>query len=186
MPSIATWNVNSVKARLSHLLLFLRKEKPDILLLQELKCEDAAFPAMEVEELGYNLALHGQKTYNGVAILSKFPLSDVRRGLPGDEADEQARYIEAVASVKDGAIRVASVYAPNGQEMESDKFAYKARFYERMRAHFSALLALNESTVIGGDIKMKDRVLTQIDQEAVLAHCREDAEDLWKRINAGR
>lgn len=97
--TVATWNVNSVKARLSHLLGWLRSEKPDIVLLQELKCTNDAFPAMEIEDLGYNLAIHGEKTYNGVAILSKYPLEDITRGLPGDPMDTQARYIEAVVSV---------------------------------------------------------------------------------------
>lgn len=96
---IATWNVNSVKSRLAHLLEWLRREQPGIVLLQELKCTDDNFPAMEIEDLGYNLAVYGQKTYNGVAILSKFPLSDIERGLPGDSADEHARYIEAVVNI---------------------------------------------------------------------------------------
>ena len=85
---IATWNVNSVKARLGHVLVYLRQTAPDVLLLQELKVVDEAFPALEIEDLGYNLALHGQKTYNGVAILSKRPIEDVRRGLPGGEGDD--------------------------------------------------------------------------------------------------
>lgn len=153
---IAAWNVNSVKARLAHLLAFLREAAPDIVLLQETKCEDAAFPALEIEELGYNLALHGQKTYNGVAILSKFPLEDVTRGLPpltgsGDAEDVQARYIEAVVSLPGAALRVASVYVPNGQDPESDKFAYKLRFLTRLRAHAASLLQYEEMLIIGGD-----------------------------------
>lgn len=148
---IATWNVNSVKSRLEHLLGWLKEDAPDIVLLQELKCVEEAFPAMEIGDLGYNLAIHGQKTYNGVAILSKFPLDDVRKGLPGDDSDEQARYIEAVASFKGGAVRVASVYVPNGQEVGSDKFAYKMKFYDRMRAHLASLMQLNEITIVGGD-----------------------------------
>ena len=104
---IATWTVNSVKIRLPQLLEWLRTDKPDIVLLQEIKCVNDAFPAMEIEELGYNLALHGEKTYNGVAILSKFPLSDITRGLQGDDADMQARYIELGASLPGGATRVA-------------------------------------------------------------------------------
>jgi len=149
--TITSWNVNSVKARLSHLLDFLRDAKPDIVLLQELKCVSDAFPAMEIEELGYNLAIHGEKTYNGVAILSKFPLDDISRGLPGDESDTQARYIEAVVSLPGRALRVASVYVPNGQETGSDKFAYKLRFLDRLHAHISQLLSYDEIQVIGGD-----------------------------------
>lgn len=149
---IVTWNVNSIKIRLPHLLDWLKRDNPDIVLLQELKCTDDAFPTMEIEELGYNLALQGEKTYNGVAILSKFPLSDITRGLPGDAADTQARYVEAVASLPDNrAMRIASVYVPNGQTADSDKFAYKLRFLERLRAHMQTLLFYDEMLVIGGD-----------------------------------
>lgn len=152
--SIATFNVNSIKARLPNVLAWLASAKPDIALLQELKCVDEAFPAMEIEELGYNLALFGQKTYNGVAILSKFPLDDVVRGLPGDASDDQARYIEAVASIPGGAIRVASAYVPNGQDVASDKFPYKLKFLERLRAHWAERLAYHEIAVLGGDFNV--------------------------------
>ncbi|MDE3015352.1 MAG: exodeoxyribonuclease III [Pseudomonadota bacterium] len=168
--SIAAWNVNSVKARIVHMLDWLKQDAPDIALLQETKCVDDAFPKMEIEDLGYNLALFGEKTYNGVAILSKFPLEDIRRGLPGDSGDAQARYIEAVVSLprvtgagcrvsdKKGipsvtpqALRVASVYVPNGQDAASEKFQYKLRFLDRLRAHMQTLLAYDEMLVIGGD-----------------------------------
>ncbi len=149
--SIATFNVNSVKARLPNLLAWLDESKIDIVLLQELKCVDETFPVMEIEERGYNIATHGQKTYNGVAILSKFPLEDVIRGLPGDDSDDQARYIEAVVSVPGGALRVASAYVPNGQDVASDKFPYKLKFLERLRAHWRQQLAFNEIAVLGGD-----------------------------------
>jgi exodeoxyribonuclease-3 len=153
MPSItiATFNVNSIKARLPNLLAWLDEARTDIVLLQELKCTDDTFPAMEIEERGYNIATHGQKTYNGVAILSKFPLDDITRGLPGDDTDEQARYIEAVVSIPGGALRVASAYVPNGQEVGSDKFAYKLRFFERLRAHWQERLRYHEIAVLGGD-----------------------------------
>ena len=148
---IATWNVNSIKVRLPQLLEWLKRDRPDIVLLQETKCTDDAFPAMEIEELGYNLALFGEKTYNGVAILSKFPLSDIRKGLPGDDGDTHARYIEAVASLTSSVIRVASVYVPNGQDAQSDKFPYKLRFLDRLYAHVKTLLPYEEMLVIGGD-----------------------------------
>src|SRR5205814_336120 len=122
------------------LLQWLKSEKPDIVLLQELKCIEDAFPAMEIEELGYNCAIHGQKTYNGIAILSKFPLADVAKGLPGDDSDLHARYIEAVVSLPGKAMRIASVYVPNGQTADSDKFQYKLRFLERLYAHIKTLL----------------------------------------------
>lgn len=152
--TIATFNVNSVKARINNLLAWLDESRTDIVLLQELKCVEEAFPAMEIEERGYNLALFGQKTYNGVAILSKFPLDDVTRGLPSDEADEQARYIEAVVSLPGSAMRVASAYVPNGQDVASDKFPYKLKFLERLRAHWLERLAYREVAVLGGDFNV--------------------------------
>lgn len=151
---IITWNINSVKARLSHLLQFLKNESPDIVLLQELKCMNEAFPAAEVEELGYNIALHGQKTYNGVAILSKFPLEDVHRGLAGEDEDLQARYIEAVVSLKGSALRVASVYVPNGQEVGSEKYEYKLRFFKRLFNHLQFTVRADEGFIIGGDFNV--------------------------------
>lgn len=151
MITIATFNVNSIKIRLPNLLAWLKDRPVDILLLQELKCETDAFPAMELEALGYHCAVHGQKTYNGVAILSKFPLKDVTRVLPGMDSDDQARYIEALVDAPTGTIRVASAYVPNGQDVTSEKFPYKLGFYDRLYAHWQAALALNEPAVLGGD-----------------------------------
>jgi exodeoxyribonuclease III len=165
--SIATFNVNSVKARLPNLLAWLDASRTDIVLLQELKCVDDAFPAMEIEERGYNIAIHGQKTYNGVAILSKFPLDDVVRGLGGDDADEQARYIEAVVSVQGGALRVASVYVPNGQDVTSDKFPYKLKFLERLRAHWAQRLTYHEVAVLGGDFNVAPAPMDVYDAAAL-------------------
>ena len=108
---IATWNVNSINARLDHLLTWFREASPDVAALQEIKCIDEKFPTEAFESLGYNVAVHGQKTYNGVALLSKYPMEDVHRGLPGDETDEQARYIEAlIASPRP--IRVGASICP--------------------------------------------------------------------------
>lgn len=152
--SITTFNVNSLKARLSNVLEWLDAVKPDVVLFQETKCVDDAFPRLELEERGYNLAIHGQKTYNGVAICSKFPLDDVIRGLPGDDADDHARYIEAVASVPGGAIRVASAYVPNGQTLDSEKYPYKMKFYERLRTHWQRQLKHDEIAVLGGDFNV--------------------------------
>jgi exodeoxyribonuclease-3 len=148
---IATWNVNSVKQRLEHLRRFLEAAQPDVLCLQELKCQEPAFPAAEIEGLGYNIAVLGQKAFNGVAILSKAPLSDIRRGLPGDEADEQARYIEGVVSTPAGAVRVASIYLPNGNPLGTEKFTYKLAWMERLRRHAAELLAHEEPLVLAGD-----------------------------------
>lgn len=147
---IQTWNVNSVKARLEHLTKHLREKKPDVMLLQELKCQTADFPYMEIEDCGYNIAAHGQKTYNGVAILSKFPIEDINTNLGGEETDQEARYIEAFT----GGCRVVSVYVPNGMDEGSDKFQYKLRFFKRLREHFQTLLQYDEKLVIGGDFNV--------------------------------
>lgn len=158
--TVATWNVNSIKSRLHQLLPWLESRKPDIVLLQELKCVDEAFPSFEIESLGYNIAAHGQKTYNGVAILSKFPLEDVTRNIPKPgsvEADIQSRYIEALTTTPIGVMRVASVYVPNGQDPESDKFQYKLGFLEQLAAHIEALKSYDEMLVIGGDYNVAPR-----------------------------
>ena len=118
---IATWNINSIKARTETALAWFKEAEPDVVCLQELKCEDHAFPREAFEALGYNLAIHGQKTYNGVAILSKIPFDEVRPQLPGGPDDVQARYIEAVIS----GIRIASIYLPNGNPPDTDKYTYK-------------------------------------------------------------
>lgn len=149
---IATWNVNSVRQRLAPLLAFLKESAPDALCLQELKCEEAAFPRMEVEDAGYNVVLHGQKTFNGVAILSRHPIADWFSGLPGFDHEGQSRYIEAVISDgAGGAVRVASIYAPNGNPPETPKYPYKLAFMEALTAHAAALLRLEEATVLAGD-----------------------------------
>ncbi|MGB8898590.1 MAG: exodeoxyribonuclease III [Methylocella sp.] len=147
---IATWNVNSVRQRTEHLLRYLRDAKPDVLCLQELKCVDAAFPRMEVEAEGYNAAVHGQKGFNGVAILAKASI-EAARGLPGDPDDEQARYIEAVVPNGEGIVRVASIYLPNGNPPQTEKYAYKLAFMDRLIAHARNLLALEEPLVLAGD-----------------------------------
>jgi exodeoxyribonuclease III len=165
--SIATFNVNSIKARLPNLLAWLDEATPDIVLLQELKCTDDTLPAMEIEERGYNIASHGQKTYNGVAILSKFPLDDITRGLAGDDADAQARYIEAVVSIPGGALRVASAYVPNGQDVTSDKFPYKLKFLERLRAHWAERLTYNEVAILGGDFNVAPEPIDVYDPAAL-------------------
>lgn len=147
MTLIVSWNVNSIRVRLPQLTEYLQSRQPDILLLQELKVQNDLFPYDEIQNLGYNIAIHGQKTYNGVAILSKLPISDVQTTLPGDDEDLNARYIEALC----GHYHVASVYVPNGQEVGSEKYQYKLKFYERLYAHLQSLLRNNDLTIIGGD-----------------------------------
>lgn len=153
---IATWNVNSINARLEAVTQWLKEASPDVALLQELKCLDEKFPREAIESLGYNVETHGQKTYNGVAILSKLPLSDVSRGLAGEESDEQARYIEAVIEAPTP-FRVASIYLPNGNPIGTEKFDYKIRFLERLRAHAANLLKFEEILVLGGDYNIIPR-----------------------------
>jgi len=144
---IATWNINSVRARLPALLDWLKQASPDVLLLQETKVQDEAFPGLEIGDLGYNIALNGQKTYNGVAILAKRPIQVETRRLPGDDGDEEARYIEAIVDT----LRVGSVYVPQGTDVAGPRFAFKLRYYERLNAHVRSLLAQEEAFVIGGD-----------------------------------
>ena len=151
MLKIATWNVNSIRQRIGNLAEWLRETGPDIVCLQEIKCVDDAFPASEIEALGYNIAVHGQKTFNGVALLSRLPFDEVRRGLPGDEGDEQARYIEGVFSHAGGALRVASIYLPNGNPVGTEKYTYKLAWMERLRRHAASLLTFEEPLVLAGD-----------------------------------
>lgn len=147
---IATWNVNSVNARLETVMRWFEEAKPDVACLQEIKCVDEKFPTEAFERLGYNVAVHGQKTYNGVALISKTPLEDVRRGLPGDPEDDQARYIEAIVSGP-RPVRVGCLYLPNGNPVATEKFAYKLAWMTRLNAHARELLTWEEPFVLLGD-----------------------------------
>ena len=148
---IATWNVNSIKQRLDAVVAWLAERQPDIVCLQETKCVDDAFPREPFESLGYNVAIHGQKTFNGVALLSKFPFDEVSNGLPGDHADDHARFIEAVVSTASGALRVASIYLPNGNPQPGPKFTYKLAWFDRLISHASELLKADVPVVLAGD-----------------------------------
>src|SRR5688572_26288681 len=128
---IATWNINGVKARMDNLRHWLTEASPDVVCLQEIKSVDEAFPAGAVEELGYNVAVHGQKGFNGVALLSKHRIEEVERGLPPVEGDSHARFISGLISTPDGAVRVASAYMPNGNPIGTERFAYKLAWHER-------------------------------------------------------
>jgi exodeoxyribonuclease-3 len=147
---IATWNVNSINARLDNVLRWFEAELPDVAVLQEIKCVDEKFPAEAFERLGYNVAVHGQKTYNGVALLSKHPLEDVRKGLPEVDGDDHARYIEAVIAGP-RPVRIGGIYLPNGNPIGTEKFAYKLAWMERLRRHAINLLAYEEPMVLLGD-----------------------------------
>ncbi|MGM0421954.1 MAG: exodeoxyribonuclease III [Pseudomonadota bacterium] len=144
---IATWNVNSINARLDNVIRWLKDEQPDVVLLQELKTVEEKFPLEPFTELGYNAAIHGQKSWNGVAILSKHEISDVLRGLPGDDSDEQSRYIEATIN----GIRLASIYLPNGNPVDTEKYPYKLGWMDRLYRHAAELLHTEMPVVLGGD-----------------------------------
>lgn len=149
---IATWNVNSIKARLEIVCNYLRDDGPDVVLLQELKCETTAFPYLEIEDCGYNCAVFGQKTYNGVAILSKTPIENVQTGLVNASFQpEAARYIEGYVN---GNVKVASIYVPNGESVTSEKFAYKMEFYQNLQKLMQQQLAKEEVFVLGGDFNV--------------------------------
>ncbi|HUJ38781.1 MAG TPA: exodeoxyribonuclease III [Hyphomicrobium sp.] len=148
---VATWNINGVKARLDSAQAYLRQAAPDVICLQEIKCVDEAFPKGAFEDLGYNVAVHGQKGFHGVAILSKLPFDEVAARLPGHEGDDHSRYIEATVSAKGGVLKVASLYAPNGNPIGTDKFAYKLGWLKRLQEHARTLLAEELLLVLAGD-----------------------------------
>lgn len=154
MIKIVTWNVNSINARLETVIAWLRAERPDIVLLQELKCLDESFPYQQIEELGYNLAINGQKTYNGVAILSKYPLTDVVKNFPNNPVSQEARYIEALVNFKNSAIIVASVYVPNGQDLDSEKYPLKLEFLKNLGEYHKTFIDNNEQLIVGGDFNI--------------------------------
>lgn len=147
---IATFNINGIKARAELLAGWLTERKPDVAVLQEIKSTDETFPRSLIEDLGYNLATHGQKGFNGVAILSRLPLEDVVRGLPGDASDEQARWIEATV-VGTRAVRICGLYLPNGNPAPGPKYDYKLAWMDRLYARAAALLATEEAAVMAGD-----------------------------------
>ncbi len=144
---IASYNINGIKARLPRLLEWLKESDVDVALLQEIKSQDAPFPREAIEDLGYNVETHGQKGFNGVAILSKYPIEDVVRGLPGDDSDEQARWIEA--SIK--TVRICGLYLPNGTPCPGPKFDYKLAWMQRLYDRAQALLQGEEVALMAGD-----------------------------------
>lgn len=149
---IATWNINGVKARIENLCQWLKDSSPDIACLQEIKSVDEAFPRLEIEALGYHVETHGQKGFNGVALLSKVRPDEVNRGLPGDDADEQARFIEGVFTVKGGALHVASLYLPNGNPPDDPvKYPYKLAWMDRLARFAEDRLKLEEPLILAGD-----------------------------------
>jgi exodeoxyribonuclease-3 len=184
MVTIATWNVNSIKARLPNALAWLEGFGPDVVLLQEVKTVAEGFPYLEIEALGYNIAVVGQKSYNGVAILSKSPLEDLVERLAGDEEDEQARYLEATTF----GLRVASIYLPNGNPISTEKFPYKLAWMARLKARAQELLALEEPTVLGGDynvIQNDDDVYDPLAFAGDALFQLETRQAFWSILNLG-
>jgi exodeoxyribonuclease III len=149
---IASWNINGVKARLESAVTWLKEANPEVACFQEIKCTNEAFPTEVFDDLGYNIAVHGQKGFNGVAVLSKRPFDELTvRGLPGDEADSHARYIEVCVARTGGVVRLGNLYLPNGNPIGTDKFAYKLAWMQRLQARASELLRLEEPFVLMGD-----------------------------------
>ncbi len=147
---IATFNINGIRARAAALCDWLDEAKPDVVLLQEIKSVDDAFPRAPFEERGYRVETHGQKSFNGVALLSRLPVEDIRRGLPGDEGDEQARWIEATV-IGTQAVRVCGLYLPNGNPAPGPKYDYKLSWMRRLKTRAEALLKGEEPALMAGD-----------------------------------
>ena len=151
---IATWNVNSVRQRIDHLLTWLKDCAPDIVCLQEIKCVDEAFPRLEIEALGYNVVTHGQKTFNGVALLSKLPFDETKSGLAGDDEDAHARFLEGVVTLKHGVLRIACLYLPNGNPPDTEKYPYKLKWMSRLLEYSKERLKAEEPLMLAGDFNV--------------------------------
>ena len=181
---VATFNINGIKARAEALTAWLDEASPDVVVLQEIKSVDEGFPRDLFEDRGYTVETHGQKSFNGVAILSKLPLEDVTRGLPGGDADEQARWIEGTVIGDQGAVRVCGLYLPNGNPAPGPKYDYKLGWMERMRARAAELLAMEEPALMAGDYN----IIPQPEDAAKPDAWREDAlfllssRDAYRRI----
>ena len=186
--SVASWNVNSIRARLNLLLEWMKSNKPDIILLQELKAINEAVPKEGLEDLNYNLALKGQKGYNGVAILSKYPISDIQYNLPNFQDDPQSRYIEAWIDIKGKGIRVASIYAPNGNPILSEKYGYKIKWLNAFKEYSKKILKNEEIIILGGDYNICPAKIDVAREELITkdAIYQEEVKNIYKEIlNAG-
>jgi len=154
MIRIATWNVNSVRQRLEHLLRWLKDTSPDIVCLQEIKCLDEAFPREPIEALGYNVVTHGQKTFNGVALLSRLRFDETKPRLSGDDEDVQARFLEGIVPLKHGVLRVGCLYLPNGNPVNTEKYPYKLKWMSRLLEYSKERLANEDTFVLAGDFNV--------------------------------
>ena len=151
---VATWNVNSVRQRIDLLLTWLKECQPDIVCLQEIKCVDEAFPRLEIEALGYNVVTHGQKTFNGVALLSKLRFDETKSGLAGDDEDAHARFLEGVVTLKSGVMRIACLYLPNGNPVGTEKYPYKLKWMSRLLEYSKERLKTEEPLILAGDFNV--------------------------------
>ncbi|MEO1015696.1 MAG: exodeoxyribonuclease III [Pseudomonadota bacterium] len=182
---IATYNVNSINARLPRVLEWIDDAAPDVVVLQEIKCVDEKFPALEFEDRGYNVAVHGQKTYNGVALLSKYPVEDLVKGLSGDASDDQARYIEALVTPDDAApVRVCGLYLPNGNPAPGPKYDYKLKWMKRLKKRAEKHLVHEEAFVLAGDFNVipQDEDCHDPAAWADDALFRQDTKDLFREM----
>jgi len=181
---IASWNINGMGARAEVLRNWLRRSRPEVVLLQETKIEDRRFPAGIFEDEGYSAAFHGQKSFNGVAILSRFGLEDVAAGLPGDSDDAQARWLEATVMAPNLAVRLCSAYLPNGNPAPGPKYDYKLGWMQRLDEHAARLRETEMAVVVGGDFNVVPAPIDAANPDAL----REDAvflpeaRDAWHRI----
>ena len=178
---LSTFNLNGIRARLPRLIEWLEREKPDVACLQELKCADEALPIADIEAAGYGAVWHGQKGFNGVAILERGATPELRRvGLPGDPDDSHSRYIEAEAR----GVIVASLYLPNGNPIGTEKFDYKLRWMDRLRVHAADLMKLERPVVLAGDwnVVPEDRDVFSVKATAHDALLQPETREMWRRI----
>ena len=178
---LATFNINGIRARLPRLLEWLDRDNPDVVCLQELKCADESLPIADIEGAGYGAVWHGQKGFNGVAILAKGDAPELRRlGLPGDPDDTHSRYIEADV----GGVIVASLYLPNGNPIGTEKFDYKLKWMERLEAHANELSQSERPVILAGDwnVVPEDRDVFSIRAAANDALVQPETRSQWRRI----
>lgn len=178
--SLVSWNINSVRARTERLVAWLGRHEPDILCLQEIKCRDEQFPHEEIQALGYRAAVYGQPTYNGVAILTRTPVTVVERGLPGDESDEQARFL----AIDTHGLRVVNIYVPNGKSVETDKYAYKLAWLGRLQTWLASQVSDGKPLVVCGDYNIaptdEDAAFPDAWAGSVLTHA--DVRNAWNEL----
>ena len=188
MLTIASFNVNSLRIRVPNLLTWLKALQPDVVLLQEIKCLDEEVPRLEIQSLGYHVSAVGMKARHGVALLTKLPHRVELTALPGDGADEQARYIEAVIDLPDAPhgrpLRVASIYLPNGNPIDTEKFPYKLGWMDRLIRHAEELLRREEILVLGGDYNVCPNDADVFDPAAMAndALCQPETRQRYRRL----